>query len=106
LLDNYLKSFYDIENLDDVIKYFKINVQLLKKTKKRIVDFAYIMFKNNIKYEYDKWIEIIKLCYNNMNYSDEKIIKSMDFVISKYDFDIKSYPFNFVSKIKKNIINN
>jgi hypothetical protein len=27
-------------------------------------------------------------------------------VISKYDFDIKSYPFNFVSKIKKNIINN
>ena len=43
-----------------------VNVQLLKKTKKRIVDFAYIMFKNNIKYEYDKWIEIIKLCYNNI----------------------------------------
>jgi hypothetical protein len=104
--NNYLKSFYDIKNLDDVIKYFKINVQLLLKTKKRITDFAYIVFKNSIKYEYDKWIEIIKLCYNNMNYSDEKIIKSMDYIMSKYDFNIKSYPFNFVSKIKKNIINN
>jgi hypothetical protein len=104
--NNYLKLFYDIENLDDLIKYLKINIQLLLKTKKRIVDFAYIVFKNNIKYEYDKWIEIIKLCYNNINHSDEKIIKSIDFVISKYDFDIKSYPFNFVSKIKKNIINN
>jgi hypothetical protein len=100
---NYIDVYYGLKNMNDIIKYIREN-NLLVRTKSRLLDFTFISYHPNIKFDIDKWIELIKILFIEYELSDINISKIINKIENKYNQHSK-YPINLLSKIKKYLDN-
>lgn len=103
--NNYIQLYYSFNCVNDVIKHFQNNTNILLLSKNRIVDFALIGFKDTFDNDIDKWTELIKISfqneYNENRMTDEIILKIFKKIFKKNEIDEKYYPFNLLLKFKK-----
>ena len=78
-----------------------MNNDILTLTKSRLLDLTYLTYKDDIDRDTNKWIELIKVIFDNNTIKDEIIVKILKKITEKYDFNKKKYPFNLLLKIKK-----
>ena len=99
--EQYLSAYYGLKNIDEIINYIKMNSDILLLTKSRLLDLTYLTYKDDIDRDTNKWIELIKVIFDNNTIKDEIIVKILKKITEKYDFNKKKYPFNLLLKIKK-----
>jgi hypothetical protein len=98
---NYLKFYYKLNSIDEIINYIKLN-SLLFSSKSRIFDFTFISYSDTIENSIDKWLFLIKACFpEHNNLSDTIIIKIIKKIKINYSKKINQYPLNILLKIKK-----
>ena len=102
---NYLLIYYNLGNIDEVIKYINKNIDILFLTKIRILDYTYMTYKIELQRDITKWISLMTSILNEYTLSEEILVKILK-KIEKYDLNIKNYPFNLLLKIKKYLDNN
>jgi len=100
-IEDYLSVYFGLNTMEDIIKYINDNIDMSVNMKSRILDFAFISYKDDIENEPLQWITFIKTLFNDTSITDDMIIKILKKIIKKYDLDIKNYPFNLLLKIKK-----
>lgn len=104
--ENYLKFYFKLNSINDVIKYIN-DSNLLLSTKSRIFDFTFLEYNNNLLENIDKFIELFKLCLPEFsNIDDNIIIKLIKKIKSSFELNKIEYPFNLLFKIKKFLDNN
>lgn len=98
---SYLYLYYNFNNISDVIRYLRNNVNINIYTISRIIDFALITYKDTFDDDIDKWIEIIRIIYDKSIITDEVIIKGLKKIFKKEEPNELSYPYNFIDKFAK-----
>jgi len=99
---DYLQYYYKLNNLDDIIKYFKDNEYLLIKTKNRIFYFTIIKYIDNLENNIEKFIELIKIIFKIINdEKNHKIISILKKIKNKNKLKRINYSYNYLIKIKK-----
>lgn len=104
--DNYLKFYYKLNNIDDIIKYINDN-KLLLSTKSRMFDLTFLEYHENLDINIDKLIELVKICLPEISNIDDNIInKLIKKIKSRFELNNIEYPYNLLFKIKKFLDNN
>ena len=101
---DYLKNYYNLNSLDDIIKYVNDN-NLLFSTKNRLLDFTFITYYDTIEQNIDKWLELIKTILNDYKLTDINASKLIKKIKDKFN-NQSNYPINLLIKIKKYLDNN
>jgi cobalamin biosynthesis Co2+ chelatase CbiK len=102
--NNYLKNYYNLNSIDDIIKYINGN-NLLFSTKNRLLDFTFITYYDTIEQNIDKWIELIKTLFDEYKLTDLNTTKVIKKIKNKFNNN-NDYPINLLIKIKKYLDNN
>ena len=102
--NNYLKNYYNLNSIDEIIKYINGN-NLLFSTKNRLLDFTFITYYDTIQQNIDKWIELIKTLFNEYKLTDLNATKVLKKITKKFN-NYNDYPLNLLIKIKKYLDNN
>ena len=101
---DYLKNYYNLNNIDEIIKYIDGN-NLLFSTKSRILDFTFLTYYDTIEHNIDKWIQLIKCLMNEYELTDINTTKIIKKIKNKFNKN-SEYPINLLIKIKKYLDNN
>jgi len=97
--ENYLSSYFQLKTMDDIIEHLKKNDDLTFEYKSRLIDFTFMTYKDDIEKNIIKWIELIKVLFDD-GYGDKLIVKVLK-KINSNKLDNNNYPFNLLLKIKK-----
>jgi hypothetical protein len=94
--------------MNDIVKYIKDGKSVTFSSKSRIVDLALITYKDSFDNDIDKWIDIIRYVYIDMqnDISEDIIIKIFKKIFKKEEVTENTYPFNFLTKVKKYLDHN
>lgn len=105
---SYLKLYFGLDSMNDIVKYIKDGKSVTFSSKSRIVDLALITYKDSFDNDIDKWIDIIRYVYIDMqnDISEDIIIKIFKKIFKKEEVTENTYPFNFLTKVKKYLDHN
>lgn len=98
----FLSVYYNINDISDVVNYFKTHINLIEYSKIRILDLVIFTYNMTFEIEINNWIELLQIIYNNNKLTEQIIIKILKKIQNKYDLNNeKIYPLDFYLKIKK-----
>ena len=100
---DYLKYYYKLHSLSEVVKYIDNNTNIKYNTLNRIFYYVLLKYNENLEKDIDKWSILTKLCIHrafNININDDvNISNALKELINIYRSKL-SYTINYLSIIK------